>query len=105
MLTPDTELQQTHLREQITAADWVVLPIFSKISASKGRSGISPKLRAMASQVIAAAQTAEKRSVVISFDSPYILEQFKNADLCIAAYDRMDEIQQAAAEMLVRSSR
>jgi hypothetical protein len=55
----------------------------------------------MASQIIAAAKAAKKRSVVISFDSPYILEQFKNADLCIAAYDRMDEIQQAAAEMLV----
>jgi beta-glucosidase-like glycosyl hydrolase len=105
VLTPDTELQQSHLSEQIAAVDWVVLPIFSKISASKGRSGISPKLRAMASQIIAAAQAAKKRSVVISFDSPYILEQFKDADLCIAAYDRMDEIQQAAAEMLVTGSR
>jgi beta-glucosidase-like glycosyl hydrolase len=101
VLTPDTELQQSHLTEQVAAADWVVLPIFSKISASKGRSGISPKLRGMALQVIAAAQAAKKRSVVISFDSPYILEQFKDADLCIAAYDRMDEIQQAAAEMLL----
>jgi hypothetical protein len=78
-----------------------VIPIFSKISASKGRSGISPKLQSMALQIIAAAKAAKKRSVVISFDSPYILEQFQNADLCIAAYDRMDEIQQAAAEMLV----
>jgi len=101
VLTPDAELQQSHLDEQIAATDWVVLPIFSKISASKGRSGISPRLRAMASQIIAAAKTANKRSVVISFDSPYILEQFRNADLCIAAYDRMDEIQEAAAEMLV----
>jgi len=101
VLTPDTELQPSHLGEQIAAAGWVVLPIFSKISASKGRSGISPKLQSMALQVIAVAKAAKKRSVVISFDSPYILEQFQNADLCIAAYDRMDEIQQAAAEMLV----
>jgi beta-glucosidase-like glycosyl hydrolase len=101
VLTPDTELPQSHLGEQIAAAGWVVIPIFSKISASKGRSGISPKLQSMALQIIAAAKAAKKRSVVISFDSPYILEQFQNADLCIAAYDRMDEIQQAAAEMLV----
>ncbi len=105
VLTPDMELQQSHLAEQLAAADWVVLPIFSKISASKGRSGISPKLREMATRIIAAAKISKKRSVVISFDSPYILEQFKNADLCIAAYDRMDEIQQAAAEMLVGGSR
>jgi beta-glucosidase-like glycosyl hydrolase len=105
VLTPDTELQQSHLGEQIAAAGWVVIPIFSKISASKGRSGISPKLQSMALQIIAAAKAAKKRSVVISFDSPYILEQFQNADLCVAAYDRMDESQQAAAEMLVAGSR
>ncbi len=105
VLTPDSELQQSHLGEQLAAADWVVLPIFSKISASKGRSGISPKLREMALQIIAAAKRAKKQSVVISFDSPYILEQFKNADLCIAAYDRMDEIQQAAGEMVVAGAR
>ena len=100
MLTPDSELAREHAEERVAAAGWVVLPIVSKISALKGRSGISPKLQEAAHLVIAAAKKAKKPSVVISFDSPYILEQFKDADVCIAGYDWMNEIQQAAVEML-----
>jgi len=81
-------------------ADAVVIAIFSKISASKGRSGISPKLRDAAFALLRKARTAGRRSAVVSFDSPYILDQFRDADLLIAAYDRMDAIQEAAAEML-----
>jgi beta-glucosidase-like glycosyl hydrolase len=82
------------------AAGAVVIGIFSKISAQKGRSGISPKLRDAAFEVLRRAKAAGKRSAVISFDSPYILEQFKDADLLIAGYDRMDAIQEGAAELL-----
>ncbi len=42
---------------------------------------------------------------MISFDSPYLLDRFKDADVRIAAYDRMDEIQQAAAELLTRKGK
>jgi beta-glucosidase-like glycosyl hydrolase len=100
VLTPDSDLAREHAEERVASAGWVVLPIVSKISALKGRSGISPRLREAAHLVIAAAKKANKPSVVISFDSPYILEQFRDADVCIAGYDWMNEIQQAAVEML-----
>jgi beta-glucosidase-like glycosyl hydrolase len=100
VLTPDSDLAREHAEERVASAGWVVLPIVSKISALKGRSGISPKLREAAHLVIAAAKKAKKPSVVISFDSPYILEQFRDADVCIAGYDWMNEVQQAAVEML-----
>lgn len=81
----------------------VVIAIFSRISASKGRSGISPKLRDAAFTILKKAAMLKRRAVVISFDSPYILDQFRDADVLIAGYDRMDEIQRAAAEMLAAS--
>jgi beta-N-acetylhexosaminidase len=102
-LTPDTSDagMQEHLDPGASGA--VVIAIFSRISASKGRSGISPKLRDAAFGILRRAKAAGKRSAVISFDSPYILEQFKDADLLIAGYDRMDAIQEGAAEMLAGS--
>lgn len=99
-LTPDTS--DAGMREHLDpgSSGAVVIGIFSKISASKGRSGISPKLRDAAFEILRRAKAAGKRSAVISFDSPYILEQFTDADLLIAGYDRMDAIQEGAAEML-----
>ncbi len=105
VLTPEAGLAEIHIEERVAAAGWVVLPIVSKISALKGRSGISPRLQDAAHQVIATAKRAKKPSVVISFDSPYILEQFRDADVCIAGYDWMREIQQAAADMLTGSAK
>jgi hypothetical protein len=46
-------------------------------------------------------KSGKGKSIVISFDSPYLLDHFKDADVRIAAYDRMDEIQEAVAELLV----
>jgi beta-glucosidase-like glycosyl hydrolase len=99
-LTPDANSagMQEHLDPG--GRGTVVIGIFSKISASKGRSGISPKLRDAAFEILRRAKAAGKRSAVISFDSPYILDQFTDADLLIAGYDRMDAIQEGAAEML-----
>jgi beta-glucosidase-like glycosyl hydrolase len=78
----------------------VVVAVFSRISASKGRSGIGPELRDAAFSILRQAKAAQRPSAVISFDSPYILDQFKDADVLIAGYDRMDGIQTAAADML-----
>ncbi len=100
VLTPHADLPQSHLHDFIGAAGSVVLAVFSKISASKGRSGISSKLRDTAREILRASKAAGKRSVVISFDSPYILELFKEADILIAAYDGMEEIQRAAVGLL-----
>lgn len=105
VLSPDSSLAEEHVLERVQAADWIVLPIVSKISASKGYSGISAKLEDIGHRIITAAKNAKKQSVVISFDSPYILDKFKDADLCIAGYDWMDEIQESAVEMLVGKPR
>jgi hypothetical protein len=100
ILTPDAcdAGMQAHLDPGGSGA--VVIGIFSKISASKGRSGISPKLRDTAFEILRRAKAAGKCSAVISFDSPYILNQFTDSDLLIAGYDSMDAIQEGAAEML-----
>jgi beta-glucosidase-like glycosyl hydrolase len=100
VLTPAMAFSREHAKSAIDPAASVVIAVFSKISASKGRSGISPMLKNAAVEILGMAKSAGKLSIVISFDSPYILSQFRDADILIAAYDRMDEIQQAAAEML-----
>jgi beta-N-acetylhexosaminidase len=100
VLTPASDLSVDNVRKNIQSADWVVLPIVSKISASKGYSGISPRLEEAGHRVISEAKQAGKRCVVISFDSPYILDQFEDADIRVAGYDWMNEIQEAAVEMV-----
>jgi beta-N-acetylhexosaminidase len=99
-LTPAACASGLALYMDLPAADGVIIGIFSRISASKGRSGISPVLRDTAMGILKRAKTAGKPTAVISFDSPYLLDQFTDADFLIAGYDRMDAIQEAAAEML-----
>jgi len=100
MLTPDVSDSDLSSHLEVSGAGSIVIGIFSRIAASKGRSGISPKLRDTAFEILRRAKSAGKRSAVISFDSPYVLDQFKDADYLIAGYDRMDAIQEAAAELL-----
>jgi beta-N-acetylhexosaminidase len=100
VLTPHLDLLPSHLQDALASAGSVVLPIFSKISASKGRSGISEKLRDIGTKILRASKAAGRTSVVISFDSPYILTFFKEADILVAAYDGMEEIQRAAVDVL-----
>jgi beta-N-acetylhexosaminidase len=102
-LTPDTSGAGLSSPLDFGNAEAVVIGIFSRISASKGRSGISLALRDTAAEVLRRARAKGKRSAVISFDSPYILDQFKDAELLIAGYDRMDAIQEAAVELLAGS--
>ncbi len=100
VLTPDNALPISLVKDSINVAGAVVMALYSRISASKGRSGISEKLRTMTADIIRTSDTAKAKSVVISFDSPYILDLFKDAGVRIAAYDRMAEIQRAAAGLL-----
>ncbi len=104
-LTPDSGVSGRHIEDSMSSAGAVVIAIFSKISASKGRSGISPGLRDTAFEILRAAKAGSKRTAVISFDSPYILDQFRDADIRIAAYDGMDAIQEAAADLLASGSK
>ena len=100
VLTPGSDMPESLVQDSITTADSVVIAIYSKISASKGRSGLTEKLRDRALQLIRTAKAAKAKTVVISFDSPYLLDLFKGADSRIAAYDRMEAIQKAAADLL-----
>jgi len=100
VLTPGSDMPESLMRDSITAADSVVLAAYSRISASKGHSELTGSLRDRAIQILRVAKAAKTKSVVISFDSPYLLALLKDADARIAAYDQMDEIQQAAAELL-----
>lgn len=99
-LTPDAEMPACLAYDCIRAAGFVVMAVYSRISASKGRSGISDKLRGMVTDVLHRAREVNAKSAVISFDSPYILDLFKDADVRIAAYDRMAEMQKSAADLL-----
>lgn len=100
VLTPGAEVPETLVVDCIRAAEYVVLALYSRISASKGRSGITDKLREKAIKIFRTTREAGGISVLVSFDSPYILDQFTGTDVRVAAYDRMDDIQRSAAELM-----
>jgi beta-glucosidase-like glycosyl hydrolase len=101
VLTTGSEIPESLVLDGIRASEFVVMAIYSRISASKGYSGLNDKLRDVAVNFIKTVKAEKGKSIVISFDSPYLLDDFKDADVRIAAYDRMDEIQEAVAELLV----
>jgi hypothetical protein len=100
VLTPGSEIPESLVHDSIRASEFVVMALYSRISASKGHSGIDDKLMDMAVNILKTVKSEQGRSIVISFDSPYLLDRFKDADVRIAAYDRMDDIQKAAAELM-----
>ena len=99
-LTPDACADGMAAHLDPGRADAAVIAVFSKVKASKGRSSVDPKLRDAAREVLKRIRAAKRPGIVISFDSPYILDQFPDADVLIAGYDRMDEIQRAAVDLL-----
>jgi beta-glucosidase-like glycosyl hydrolase len=100
VLTPGSDMPESLVLDSILAAEFTVLAVFSKISASKGHSGLSAKLHDMVLKILRNTQKENGKSVLISFDSPYLLNRFVDAEMRIAAYDRMNEIQHAAVVML-----
>ncbi len=100
VLTPDDEMPAALRNDRLDEEGATIIAVYSRISASKGRSGISSKLLSAGADILRRALQSKSRTVVISFDSPYILEHFREADVRIAAYDRMEEIQQAAVKLL-----
>jgi beta-glucosidase-like glycosyl hydrolase len=101
VLTIGSEIPESLVIDGIQASEFVIMAIYSRISAAKGHSGLDDRLRDVAVKFLKTVKSEKGKSVVISFDSPYLLDHFKDADVRIAAYDRMDEIQQAVAELLV----
>ncbi len=73
-------------------ASLTIISIFSKVSAGKGSSGLAPELADLGKQIVA----KNKKSVVVSFGSPYILKQFMDAHYVVAAYDPTEAMQHAA---------
>jgi hypothetical protein len=73
-----------------------VFALFTSVAAWKGTSGIDDKESYHISELIRKA----KKSIVISFGSPYILRHFKEADVLIAAYETTEQSQKAVIRCL-----
>ncbi|MDO8445778.1 MAG: glycoside hydrolase family 3 N-terminal domain-containing protein [Deltaproteobacteria bacterium] len=80
---------------EIKKDETVIIPIFSRVSAWKGSSGLSKDSFEKVKSIIDRAGQA----VLISFGSPYILNSF-DADVMIDAFDPADFMQRAVAERL-----
>ena len=81
---------------EIKEGETTILPIFSRVSAWKGSSGLSEGSSEKIKNVI----SRGGRVVLISFGSPYILNSF-DADVMIDAFDPADFMQKGVAERLV----
>ncbi len=81
---------------QDMGAKTVVVGIFTSIAAWKGSSGIPDGERQRIDSLIRQAG----HSIVISFGSPYILRNFRSAEILIAAYDVSEQAQKAVLHCL-----
>ena len=80
-----------------TAGDVTVLvALFATISAWRGSSGIANEEREKITGIIKKA----KKSIVVSFGSPYVLRYFAEADILIAAYEPTSQVQESVIKCL-----
>ncbi len=77
----------------------IIIALFTTVAAWQGSSGISDDDREIILNVIKKSQN----STVISFGSPYVLRDFNNADMLIAAYDSSIYAQKAVIECLINN--
>ena len=82
---------------EIKEGETAVLPIFSRVSAWKGSSGLSEGSSEKIKNVI----SRGGQVILISFGSPYILNSF-DADVMIDAFDFADFMQRAVVERLIQ---
>ncbi len=82
---------------EVRKGETVIFPIFSRVSAWKGSSGLS---KASSDKIREAVEKAG-RSVLISFGSPYILNSFAS-DVMMDAFDPADFMQRAVVERLFK---
>lgn len=73
-----------------------IFALFSSVSAWRGSSGIGDSEK----QSIRELMQSAKKSIIISFGSPYILSHFIHADTLIAAYETTDYHQRAVLTLL-----
>ncbi|MBI4653659.1 MAG: glycoside hydrolase family 3 protein [Nitrospirae bacterium] len=77
---------------------FLIIAIFSKISAWKGRSGLSRKLKTILKKTV----KASRHTVIVGFCSPYLLKEFK-AGAIIEAYSDSKQVQEIVGEILSSS--
>jgi len=77
----------------------VIIALFTTVAAWQGSSGISEDDQDKIKAIINESQS----STVISFGSPYVLRQFKEADMLIAAYDSSIYAQNAVFDCLINN--
>ncbi|MDI6801970.1 MAG: glycoside hydrolase family 3 N-terminal domain-containing protein [Thermodesulfovibrionales bacterium] len=82
---------------QTTNSELLVVAILTSVAAWKGNSGISDGEKQRIIELIKQA----KKSIVISFGSPYVLRHFKEADMLIAAYEPSEQAQVAVIKCLI----
>ena len=80
----------------VTCHSSLIIAVFSKISAWKGRSGLSMKLR----NILKKAIRNSSYSMLVGFCSPYFLRGDLKADATIEAYSDSVEVQEAAGKIL-----
>lgn len=73
-----------------------VFAIFTAVAAWKGSSGIAVSVRERIEELVKQA----KKSIVISFGSPYVLRYFDKADILIAAYEPTYQAQDSVIKCL-----
>jgi len=76
--------------------DTSIFAVFTSISAGKGSSDIGKG----EGHRIAHLMRKAKKSIIISFGSPYVLRHFMEADMLIAAYEATEQAQKAVMQCL-----
>jgi len=81
--------------------EFSIFAIFTNVSAWSGTSGIHD----IEIQKIKRLMKNSKKSIIISFGSPYILRHFNDADILIAAYEAGENQQNAVLKLLNKGMR
>lgn len=76
---------------RIPKNELIIISIFTSVAAWRGSSGIDENEKNRINNLT----KRSKRSIVVSFGSPYILRHFKDADILIAAYEPSEQAQRA----------
>ena len=81
---------------QAVSGQTLVVAIFTSVAAWKGSSGIEEKEKNILKELI----EKSRKVIVVSFGSPYVLRDFPEADVLVAAYDKSIEAQRSVVKCL-----
>ncbi|VAX29894.1 hypothetical protein MNBD_NITROSPIRAE03-655, partial [hydrothermal vent metagenome] len=82
--------------DKIDGFNTVIFAVFGSIAAWKGSSGIREEEKGRIKELI----KRSKKSIVVSFGSPYVLRYFSEADMLIAAYSVTAQAQRSVVRCL-----